>query len=112
VIPVITEDPIDIPAMMGDNVTFNCTATGIPLPTITWMNESITLMDSDVIIDSTTILSTFTLSNLQDDDFDNYTCTATNVFGSDNVTLLLGSELLYLCTYNDCWIQFSLYTHM
>jgi len=49
-------------------------------------------MGSDMIIDGTTILSTLTLSNLQDDDFDNYTCTVTNMFGSDNITALLGSE--------------------
>jgi len=78
--------------MVNDNATFTCTATGIPLPTITWMNGSIMLMGSDMIINSTTILSTLTLSNLQDDDFENYTCTATNMFGSDNVTALLGSK--------------------
>jgi len=65
VVPIITQGPIDTPAMMGDNVTFTCTATGIPLPTITWMDESIMLMGSDMIIDNTTILSTLTLSNLQ-----------------------------------------------
>jgi len=97
VVPVITQGPIDTPAMMGDNVTFTCTATGIPLPNITWMNESIMLMSSDMIIDSTTILSTLTLSNLQDDDFDNYTCTATNMFGSDDSTALLGSKSAFLC---------------
>jgi len=88
---------MDTPGMINDSVMLSCTATGIPLPTITWMDESdnMMLMGSDMIIDSATILSTLTLSNLQDDDFDNYTCTATNMFGSDNVTALLGSELQY-----------------
>ena len=81
--------------MINDNVTFTCTATGIPLPIIKWMdeNDNSDLMGSDMIIDDTTIQSTLTLSNLQDDDFDNYTCTATNMFSSDDVTALLGSEL-------------------
>ena len=96
--------------MIGDSVMFTCTATGIPLPTITWMdkNDSIVGTTSDMVINGgTTILSTLTLSNLQDDDFDKYTCTATNMFGSDSITALLGSELLYLkwlCDYN-CLLQ-------
>ena len=94
-VPVITEGPINTPGVLGGSVMFTCTATGIPLPTITWMDENIILMGSDMIINDTAIQSTLTLSNLQDDDFDNYTCTATNMFGSDNVTVLLGSELCY-----------------
>ena len=97
-VPTITQGPVDTPGMINDSVMFTCTATGIPLPTITWMdeNDNMMLMGSDMIIDGTTILSTLTLSNLQDDDFDNYTCTATNMFGSDNITALLGSEL-FIC---------------
>jgi len=78
-------------SVIGGSIMFNCTATGIPLPTITWIdeNDNSVLVGSDMIIDSTTILSILTLSNLQDDDFDNYTCTATNMFGSDSVTTLL-----------------------
>ena len=93
---VITEGPVNTSAMINDNVTFTCTATGIPLPTITWMdeNDNSVLVGSDMIIDNTTIRSTLTLSNLQAEDFDNYTCTATNMFGSDDVTVLLGSECI------------------
>ena len=91
---IITEGPVDTPGMLGGNVTFTCMATGIPLPNITWTDEDDTmLMGSDMVINTTSIQSTLTLSNLQDEDFDNYTCTATNMFGSDNVTALLGSEL-------------------
>ena len=91
--PIITEGPTDASAMIDGSVMFTCTATGIPLPIITWMDENIILMGSDMVINDTTIQSTLTLSNLQDDDFDNYTCTATNMFDSDDVTVLLGSEL-------------------
>ena len=92
VVPVITQGPIDTPGVLDGSVMFTCTATGIPLPNITWMDENNILMGSDMVINGTTIQSTLTLSNLQDDDFDNYTCTATNMFGSDDVTALLGSE--------------------
>ena len=91
-VSAITQGPIDTPGVLDGSVMFTCTATGIPLPTITWMDENIILMGSDMIINDTTIQSTLTLSNLQDDDFDNYTCTATNIFGSHKVAALLGSE--------------------
>ena len=93
-VPVITQDPVNKPGELGGSVVFTCTATGIPLPDITWMDEdgNIVTTTSDMIIDGTVIRSTLTLSNLQDEDFDNYTCTATNMFGSDNVTALLRSE--------------------
>ena len=92
VVPAITQGPIDTPGVLGGSVMFTCIAAGIPLPTITWMDENIILMGSYMIINGTTIQSTLTLSNLQAEDFDNYTCTATNMFGSDDVTALLGSE--------------------
>ena len=90
---IITEGPVDTPGVVGGNVTFTCTAIGIPLPNITWMDEDDTmLMGSNMVINSTSIQSILTLSNLRDEDFDNYTCTVTNKFGSDNVIALLGSE--------------------
>jgi len=67
---------------------------GACLPNITWMDEDGSLlMGSDMVINSTSIQSTLT-SNLQDDAFDNCTCTATNKFGIDSVTALLESELV------------------
>ena len=93
---MITEGPTDTPGVVDDSVMFTCTATGIPLPTITWMDQDGNMVDTASSVDigdGITRQSTLTLSNLQDDDFDNYTCTATNIFGSDSVTALLGSEL-------------------
>ena len=59
---------------------------------------------SDMVINGgSSLQSTLTLSNLQDNDFDNYTCTATNMFGSDKVTALLGSKLLYLQWLFNTW---------
>ena len=90
---MITVGPIDTPGVLDDSVMFTCTATGIPLPTITWMNQdgNIVGTTSDMI-DVTTIQSTLTVSNLQDNDFGNYVCMAGNVFNTDNATALLGSE--------------------
>jgi len=80
--------------MVNDNATFTCTATGIPLPTITWSSDSRNSIEAtgDIIMDDDRIVSMLTLSNVQDDDFDNYTCTANNVLSTDNVTAILGSK--------------------
>jgi len=95
-VPIITEAPTNTPGTIGGSVTFTCTAVGIPLPTITWnshSNNSI-VATSDTIIDFSTRQSVLTLSDLQDDEFERYTCTATNTVGSDNGTAVLGSELI------------------
>ena len=92
-VPTITQGPMNVTHMIDESVTFTCTATGIPLPMIMWTDEDdMILADTSVDINTTSIQSTLTISNLQDEDFDNYTCTATNMFGSDSVTALLGSE--------------------
>ena len=112
VVPTITQGPIDTPGVLGGSVMFTCIATGIPLPIITWMdeNDDTMLTADDMVISGTTILSTLTLSNLQDDDFDNYTCTATNMFDSDDVTTLLGSELQCYCNFTLLYKHFT--THI
>ena len=110
VVSVVTEGPTDTPAILSGTASFTCTATGIPLPTIIWIDQdgNIVGTTSDMVINGgTAILSTLTLSNLQDDDFDNYTCTASNIFNNDDVTALLGSELLHL---KSCVIKISCYS--
>jgi len=101
VVPDITQAPVDSASMIGDMVTFTCIATGVPLPDITWSSDSNSnIMDQldDVMIndtfDGTMRRSELTLTNLQAVDFQNYTCNATNQFGSDSETVLLGSELM------------------
>ncbi|XP_065889011.1 uncharacterized protein [Dysidea avara] len=88
----ITEAPVNIADTLEGSVTFTCTATGIPLPNITWSsdsNDSIAAT-SNMILGNITIQSNLTLSFLQRDDFMNYTCTAVNEFGIDSRTAVLG----------------------
>ena len=91
---MITVGPVNTSAMIGGGETLTCTATGIPLPNITWMNQdgNTAGTPSDMMINPTTILSTLTFSNLQDNDFGNYVCMASNTFNNDTATALLGSE--------------------
>ena len=83
-------------AMLGESVNFTCVATGNPQPNVTWMDQDNNTMvgTTSDMVNTTTIQSTLTLSNLQDEDFDNYTCTATNIFGNDSATALLGSKFV------------------
>ena len=95
VVPEITQGPVDMAARVGESVTFTCTATGVPLPNITWSSDSSDSITatSDVVSDNDTMrVSQIMLSDLQINDFQNYTCTAMNVFGNDSETALLGSE--------------------
>ena len=98
VIPEITQGPIDMARQLGENVNFTCNATGVPLPDITWSSDSSSnIMDEGdiMILDSTDALmreSRLIIMNLKAADFQNYTCNATNMFGSNSETALLGSE--------------------
>ena len=77
---------------------FTCNATGVPLPNITWSSDtsSVIMDQGDIMIeDSVDGLireSQLIIMDLKAADFQNYTCNATNMFGSDNATALLGSE--------------------
>ena len=85
---------------VGETVTFTCNASGIPLPDITWSsdNDGTLAQDDRVTITNDVVdmmrQSQLTIMNLENNDFQNYTCTAQNEFGSDNETAILGSELL------------------
>ena len=91
---MITVGPDDTPAVLGGGATLTCTATGIPLPNITWMNQdgNTAGIASHMNTSANITMSTLTFSNLQVDDFGNYECMANNMFNDDTATALLGSK--------------------
>ena len=98
-IVAVTEAPSNTAAVIGGSVTFTCTATGNSLPTIIWSNDGdiSKAATSNLVLDKNfTIQSNLTLSNLQVDNFTNYTCTAVNEHGSQNATAILGSKLQHV----------------
>ena len=105
VVPEITKGPVDVARKVGEPITFTCNATGEPLPDITWSRDIggvIMEQPGDIMItnitEGITRQSQLMLTNLLDSDFQNYTCNATNTFGSDSMTALLESELLpFVC---------------
>ena len=88
----------------GNSLTFECTATGIPAPEITWLRDGVELNSiSDPRInfgiasrpidvsrdDNETVLEvtcTLTLANAVDEDSGSYVCMATSIAGSGNDT--------------------------
>ena len=74
---------------------FTCNATGVPLPSIMWSSDGPIMPQFDMATDGGLVRqSQIMLSNLQLEDFENYTCTAMNEFGSDSEMALLQCEML------------------
>ena len=82
---------------------FTCTATGIPLPTISWSSDTggdITTI-AQTMSNMTTIYSEIIISDIQMDNFTNYTCTAENQFASVTaVAMLVNASMLLVDVMN------------
>ena len=82
---------------------FTCTATGIPLPTISWSSDTggdITTI-AQTMSNMTTIYSEINITNVQMDDFTTYTCTAENQFVSVTAaTMLVNASMLLVDVMN------------
>ena len=101
--PEITQGPVDAARMLGNDVTFTCTATGLPIPDITWSNTSgidIPVQAGDDMIINDTRRSQITVSDLQLGNFGTYTCTATNQFDSVSDSALLECKCISLSAAN------------
>ncbi|XP_028394789.1 hemicentin-1-like [Dendronephthya gigantea] len=68
----ITKSPNTSTVLQGTNVTFNCTAIGVPKPTVTWRGRNTTLVPSVL---GTSVL---TLKNVTNKDEGMYECSAHN----------------------------------
>ena len=93
-----------------ETVTFECTATGIPAPNITWSRDGVELSDNRVTVSNSTptsynrsagevvqiVTRTLSLASTVDGDSGNYTCNATNNAGTDSETfeLVVQSEFI------------------
>ena len=99
VVPEITQGPVTAAGRLDEDVIFTCTATGVPLPNITWSGPDMTdnpVQPSDDMIIDDTRQSQITVSDLEIGDFGTYTCTATNDFDSVNATALLECKCIIM----------------
>ena len=77
---------------MGTSVTLTCSASGLHLPNITWTipdpeNEQVIISQST--IGESFITSQLDISNTEQADTGNYSCTAENSVGSDTGYIFL-----------------------
>ena len=85
----ITQAPMETTQLLGHNVTFSCTATGIPLPNITWSSDNDDVTIYTTVLDDSTIFSEISLVSITVEDFVNYTCSAMNIFNTVNESAIL-----------------------
>ncbi|KAK5871231.1 hypothetical protein PBY51_004123 [Eleginops maclovinus] len=79
------EHPSDVSAPMGEELTLECRATGIPTPRLSWLKDGVTLEGSDARhISVTPEGSTLTLLRLSTEDSGTYTCLAVSPAGQES----------------------------
>ena len=87
--PVIISDITDTSDSESDLAVFVCQAVGPPIPNISWYFNDIMISNSSKYmivsnsLNTTTTENTLTVYNITSADVGVYTCTATNVAGSD-----------------------------
>ena len=91
----------------GDNITFSCTANGVPEPSITWSpptgdrietTSSPPMTDMDGFI---SVTSTLTISMMERTDTGDYTCIASNTVQESVVMMNRTHSLSVLCEYTN-----------
>ena len=92
--PDIVEDPKNQSDVIGSNVTLNCTATGRPPPTITWIknNDSYAVQSKPRVVVSSSFdykkyHSHLLIIGVQKDDEGKYQCFASNSAGEKTSTM-------------------------
>ena len=88
-IPEVTTDEVD-PAVPGDNVTLQCSATGDTPFTYQW-----TMQGSTDVLNNDTSMGILQLLEIKESQFGTYICSVSNALGMDasNVTIEQASEL-------------------
>lgn len=87
--------------LYGDSPQFTCTATGIPLPTITWLRDSTALSNGTDYTtistdDGSLVTSTLSVLSLVFTDTGGYSCSASNSEGTVTSEFTLTVEGMYM----------------
>lgn len=86
--PVVLLTPALITFNQGDTVSLDCEATGIPLPDVSWFQDSVPIPNSDLSRISQAGNS-LVISGVEKGDEGAYVCQAVNSAGSDSTTITL-----------------------
>lgn len=104
--PEIVNVPVNQTAVLGSNVTFNCTATGYPKPTITWVKEndssSVQYNPTPEILtgDGNSIFSQLVITEVKSNDYGIYHCVAKNSGGVKTSSATLGYRGIFCCVFD------------
>ncbi|XP_029960009.1 hemicentin-1 [Salarias fasciatus] len=80
-----SDRPSDVSAAMGETLTLECRASGVPTPQLSWLKDGVPLKGSDVRhIDITPDGSSLTLLRLSSEDSGTYTCLAVSPAGQES----------------------------
>ncbi|KAM6930619.1 hemicentin-1 [Xenentodon cancila] len=75
----------DVSAPIGEQLTLECRASGIPTPRLSWLTDGVTLQESDTrIISASPDGSKLTLLKLSPEDSGTYTCLAASPAGQES----------------------------
>ena len=109
---MITSDtPSEVSVTVGDSVSIECSASGRPLPSLSWYQDGVQLNTSERIditsnaVNSTHVDNVLTVSSVTHDDEAVYTCTATNILPngvmphSIDITLEVLCKCMPACTF-------------
>ena len=110
VTPMIIPEVMDQVQDEGGTISLTCSATGQPLPIISWYFNGVPINKSNtmkytisvMLLNATTISSTLTVMNVESSDVGTYTCNATNVVSTDISARILtvNGELIATITVN------------
>ena len=97
--PVIEDKPTNKTVNEGNNVTFQCRATGNPSPTLSWTKDGSTINQNS----NNTVLSqdneTLTITNVKRGDAGKYVCNAKNKIDSISASAYLDVQCKYKTTF-------------
>ena len=99
--PSVTTFPEDSEVVIGNNITLTCSASGIHLPSVTWSRGGETIFGSSreiitqTVVNGTLVLSELIISDSEQRDTGNYSCSANNSAGVDTQAFHL--QVLGMC---------------
>lgn len=88
VAPSINGTSIRESRTVGGNISFECSASGVPEPNITWEKDSVVIPNSGRF---TISASGLLIMDIKEEDAGDYSCAATNVAGTQRLTSRLVS---------------------
>ena len=104
-----TEEPASQTAVVGESVTFICTAIGSEPIVYTWFKDGVPLSDTDHIVGTDT--ARLTIQSVIASDYGSYACDVTNPVNNLISRLVIFTGTLHLCTYISHAITIAIYMH-